>query len=83
MSGANKVSKSVTIDAEVGEYIAGTRGSASTSERLNDLLRIAIQQEQRESLEQQAQSFYSVPRNSDRAGIRAFKRAAIRAQRRD
>ena len=83
MSGAAKVSKSVTIDAEVSEYIADTRGRASTSERLNDLLRIAMQMEQRESLEQQAQSFYSGARNSDREGTRAFKRAAIRAQRRD
>jgi hypothetical protein len=78
-----KPSTSYTLDKSVLDYVAETQGEKSKSQRVNELLSFAIEQEQLAALEQQAEKFFSDPRNDDRKNTRAWQKAAIRVQARD
>jgi hypothetical protein len=78
-----RTAKSFTIEADINEYVRSTKGEQSASERVNEMLRRAMLQEQEERLEQEAASFFSDPRNADRTGARAFQRASMRTLARD
>ena len=78
-----RMSKSFTIDEEIDEYVANTRGDRSASDRVNELLRRAILQEQLEKLEAEAAAFFGDARNAGRMGARAFQRASMRTLARD
>jgi hypothetical protein len=68
--------KSFTISKDILEEIALTKGEASTSERVNELLRRALDVERREALEQEAAEFFSRKENlSDRERV-AYQKAA-------
>ena len=58
-----------------------TKGGASTSERVNDLVARALELERRDELEREAALFYSRPR--DRREERAFQKASRRSIMRD
>ena len=58
-----------------------TKGEASTSERINELLARALELERRDELERDAALFYSGPR--DRREERAFQKASRRSITRD
>ena len=49
-----RTSKSFTIEQEIDEYVANTRGARSASDRVNELLKRAILQERLEKLEEEA-----------------------------
>ena len=83
MSSTARVAKSYTIESGVTEYIHQTKGKMSASQRVNELLTLAIEMERLSAFERQAQKFFSNPRNSDRESTRAFQEAAIRVQARD
>jgi len=51
--------KSFTISDEILTEIASTKGTGSTSERVNELLRRALELERRERLELEAAEFFS------------------------
>lgn len=78
-----RTSRSFTIEPEIDEYVASTRGDQSASERVNELLRRAIVLEQQERLEREASIFFSDPRNAGRKEARAFQKAAVRTLARD
>jgi hypothetical protein len=78
-----RISKSFTIDPEISEYLSETRGERSASERVNDLLRRAMQQEKYERLEEEAQAFFSRAEVQERKETRAFQTAAMRTFKRD
>jgi hypothetical protein len=78
-----RIAKSFTIDPEISEYVADTRGGLSASERVNDLLRRAMQQEKYDRLEEEAKAFFSLAGAKDRQETRAFQKAAIRSLERD
>ena len=78
-----RVAKSFTIDPEITEYVAETKGEQSASERVNELLRRAILEEQYERLEAEAKTFYAIAAAKDRKETRAFQRVAIRTFKRD
>lgn len=68
--------KSFTINRNILEEISSTKGTASTSERVNELLRRGLDAERRERLEQQAAQFFaSGDERSDRER-RAYQKAA-------
>jgi hypothetical protein len=78
-----RIAKSFTIDPEISEYVADTRGDRSASERVNDLLRRAMQQERYDRLEEEAKAFFSSAGVKERQETRAFQKAAVRAFERD
>jgi hypothetical protein len=77
-----RTTKSFTIEKEINEYVASTRGIASASERVNELLRRAIIEEQYEKLEAEAAAFFSEPEQG-RPETRSFQKAALRTFERD
>jgi hypothetical protein len=77
-----RMPKSFTIEAEVNEYVDMTKGKRSASERVNELLKLAIAQEQNERLEAEAAEFFASA-NADRTEAKAFQKAALRSFRRD
>ena len=78
-----RTSKSFTIEQEIDEYVANTRGARSASDRVNELLKRAILQERLEKLEEEAAAFFSDARNAARKEARAFQKASLRALARD
>jgi len=78
-----RVPKSFTLERSIVSYLENTRGSRSNSERVNELLRKAILQEQYERLEQEAAEFFSTPPAADRAEAKAFQKASMRSMGRE
>lgn len=69
-------SRSFTIDRFILEYIQRTRSYRSRSERLNELLRRAIWQEEYEALEKEATKFYAAAGKRESAESKAFALAS-------
>ena len=78
----HRISKSYMIDTDVEDYVSSTRGDASASERVNDLLHRAIASERREQLEREAAEFFSADKEH-RSGTKAFQEASLRTFARD
>ena len=76
-------SKSFTVDRSILDYLQRTRSSRSRSERVNELLRRAILEEQYEALEKEAAEFFAVAARTERAESRAFAAASQRSITRD
>ena len=79
---AMRISKSFTIEPDISSYVDETKGERSASDRVNELLRLAMLQEQYERLEAEAAEFFSAA-PKDRAGTGAFQNAALRTFGRD
>ena len=77
-----RLAKSFTIEADINEYVDETRGDRSASERVNELLRRAMVQEQDDSLEAEAAEFFGCTK-MDRAEAKAFQKASLRTFGRD
>jgi predicted CopG family antitoxin len=78
-----KLARTFTISSDILEEISTTKGARSTSERVNELLKRALDWERREALEQQAAEFFAgenVKAAEERA---AFQKASKRALSRD
>jgi len=72
-----RISKSFTIEPDISSYVDETKGQRSASDRVNELLRLAMLQEQYDRLEAEAAEFFSgTPK--DRAGTKAFQKASLR-----
>jgi hypothetical protein len=78
----SRVAKTYTIEPEVDRYVAATKGEHSASERVNDLLKRGIAQEQYEQLEREAAAFFA-EEAQHRTGTRAFQKATRRVLERD
>ena len=77
-----RLAKSFTIDEEISDYVESSKGERSASDRVNELLRLAIQRERDEELRAEASVFFA--QNSDtRSETRAFQKASTRSHRRD
>ncbi len=74
-----RLSKSFTLERSLVSYVQRTRGGRSRSERVNELLKKAILQEQYETLEEEAAGFFSTRSEAERAEARAFQRASIKS----
>jgi predicted CopG family antitoxin len=77
-----RISKSFTIEAEISNYLEETKGERSASDRVNELLRRAMIQEQYERLEAEAAAFFADAK-ADRAETREFQKASLRTFGRD
>lgn len=74
---------SFTINTDILDEISNTKGAASTSERVNKLLRRGLDAERRERLEQEAALFFA---DNDERSIRerrAYQKAAKQTLSRD
>ncbi len=67
------------MDRSILDYLQRTRSSRSRSERVNELLRRAILDEQYEILEREAADFFAVTGEKERADSRAFAEASRRS----
>ena len=83
MSKATRSSKSFTVDRSILDYLQRTRSRRSRSERVNELLRRAILEEQYEALEKEAAEFFAVAARTERAESRVFGAASQRSITRD
>ena len=77
-----RLAKSFSIEADINEYVDETKGGRSASERVNELLRRAMVQEQYDRLEAEAAEFFGDTK-VDRAETKAFQKASLRAFGRD
>jgi len=83
MSKATRSSKSFTVDHTILDYLQRTRSNRSRSERVNELLRRGIMQEQYEALAEEAAEFFGAIGESERTERRAFSKAGLRSFTRD
>ena len=77
-----RLAKSFTIEPDINEYVDETKGDRSASERVNELLRRAMIQEQCDALEAEAAEFFSDSK-VEHAETRAFQKASLRTFGRD
>ena len=83
MSSAKRATRSFSIEHELHSYVVRTRGTASASERVNALLRKAMDAEREAELEREAARFFSAVQAKERKEARAFQKASKRAFARD
>jgi hypothetical protein len=77
-----RLAKSFTIEPDINEYVDETKGDRSASDRVNELLRRAMLQEQYDRLETEAAAFFRDTK-ADRDEARAFQKASLRSFGRD
>ena len=68
--------KGFTISNDILAEIATTKGSGSTSERVNELLKRALELERRERLELEAAEFFAKDKADSRRERRAYQNAS-------
>jgi hypothetical protein len=83
MSSSSRITKSFTLEPEVTDYVARTKGAQSASERVNQLLKRAMLQERYDRLEAEAEAFFASVKDTERKETRAFQVASIRSITRD
>jgi hypothetical protein len=77
-----RIPKSFTLEEELSQYLENTKGDGSASDRVNELLRRAMVQEQYDRLEAEAADFFA-DRGADRTETKALQKAALRTFKRD
>jgi hypothetical protein len=76
MRSATKATKTFSLDREILARVKRTKGAASESERVNQLLRAALDLEKKAVLDQEVADFFaSAP--EDRKERRAFQKASL------
>ena len=71
------------MDRSILDYLQRTRSSRSRSDRVNELLRRAILEEQYQALESEAAEFFGAAGKTERAESKAYARASRRSLERD
>lgn len=77
MSSAARTTKTFSLDKELIRKIERTKGSVSTSQRVNELLKAGLEAERRESLSREAAKFFQG--EQDRAEREDFQSASVRS----
>jgi len=78
MRTAVRKTRSFSLDQSVLSEVERTKGSSSASERVNQLLKYALEMERKASLYQEAAQFFSGA-TEDRQERRAFQNASVRS----
>lgn len=78
-----RIAKTFTVEESVLSMVERTKGDRSASERVNELLKLALKLERHDELEREAALFYSNTRHQDRQEERAFQEASLRSLSRD
>lgn len=73
-----RTTKSLSLEREVLDEVERTKGTASTSERINTLIRIGLEVERKQSLHAEAEAFFKSSED-DRTARRAFQSASIKS----
>jgi hypothetical protein len=81
MSGAARTTKTLSLDKELVREIERTKGAASASQRVNELLKAGLEAERRESLSRETARFFQEA--DDRAERLDFQSASRRSLARD
>jgi hypothetical protein len=76
-----RIPKTLTVEQSVLADVERTKGERSTSERVNQLLKRALELERQDELDREAALFYS--KSQDRQEERAFQKASLRSLTRD
>jgi hypothetical protein len=76
-----RIPKTLTVEESVLAEVELTKGGRSTSERVNELLKRALDLERQEGLQREAALFYSSV--EDRHEERSFQKATLRSMARD
>jgi len=66
------------LDKTVLHEVERTKGAASTSERVNALLKIALEVERAQRLAEEAKAFFRPDSEEDRTSRKAFQAATMR-----
>ena len=75
---AVKATKTFSLDRDILASVKRTKGTASESERVNQLLRTALDLERKASRDREAADFFASAPN-DRKERRAFQKATLNA----
>jgi hypothetical protein len=78
-----RIQKTFTVEESVLTLVERTKGDRSASERVNELLKLALDLEHRDQLEREAALFYSKASQGNRQEERAFQKASLRSFNRD
>jgi hypothetical protein len=78
-----RIPKTLTVEESVLAIVERTKGDRSTSERVNELLKRALDLEQQDELEREAAKFFSEENQTDRQEERAFQKASVRSLTKD
>ena len=82
MRAGTKANKTFSLDRRILAEVSRTKGAGSESERVNNLLRFALELEKRMELDAEAAAFFrSAP--EDRQERRAYQAATLRSWARD
>ncbi len=74
MSSAVRKTRSYSLDPDVLAEVERTKGNVSASERVNRLLKYALEMERKANLQQEVARFFGTPPD-DREERRAFQKA--------
>ena len=77
MRSAVRKTRSFSLDADVLSEVERTKGQTSASERVNSLLKYALDMERKASLYEEAAQFFSTAPD-DREERRAFQKSNLR-----
>ncbi len=83
MMKTRRLARTFTIDGAILDYLQRTRSGRSRSERVNELLRRGIDQEQSEALAREAAEFFAAAGRAEGAERKAFAKASRRSITRD
>lgn len=75
--GAARTIRTFSIDRGLLKEVERTKGSESTSERVNRLLKAGLEAERRESLDKEAKAFFKS--HKDTKSRRAFQSASLKS----
>jgi len=78
MNSTARKPRSFSLDPDVLEEVERTKGTNSASERVNQLLKNALEFERKASLANEAAQFFEIAPD-DREERRAFQRATVKA----
>ena len=78
MPSAIRKTRSFSLDPDVLSGVERTKGSASASERVNQLLKYALEMERKAELFEEAGRFFSSA-PAEREERRAYQRASVRS----
>jgi hypothetical protein len=79
MTIATRTNRSLSLEKSLLEEVERTKGTASTSERVNRLLKMGLELERAQTLEDEAQAFFQSASEEDRASRSAFRAATLKS----
>ena len=83
MATATRSNRSLSLDKTLLAEIERSKGTASTSERVNELIKTGLEVERVRHLHEEAAAFFSSGSEEDEASRTAFRSASLKSLARD